>query len=120
MRLPLRASVLLLSLLLFGCTGNSQAEKLVTDNIRLLNDYADAMEQIGTVPSQAKIHELQQRITKDEAAIHANNEALKAYTLRDLKAIGDRHREEADRVQERFKNAFKVYRAKMPNLKKGP
>jgi hypothetical protein len=120
MHVASKACVLLLFASLLGCSGNSQAEKLVVENLRLLDDYAEAMEAIGTVPNASKARELKERITKIEAAILANNDALKAFSLNELKAVGDRHREEADRVQERLKHALKIYRAKMPNLKKSP
>jgi hypothetical protein len=119
MRVASRACGLLILSAILGCGGASaQAERLTLDNIRLINEESAAFEEIGTIPDAAKTRELQARIDKIRAELTANNKILQTLPLAQLKEIGERHKAELDQAQERLRNAFKPYRAKMPNLKK--
>jgi hypothetical protein len=118
MRIGMRVCVLFLLAALFGCGGNAQAERLVEDNLRLTDQYAEALEQIGKIPDAQKIHEIQEKITKIQAEMKANTQALKAFPMAVVEEIQTRHKEESERVRQRLLNSNKIYRDKMPNLKK--
>jgi hypothetical protein len=119
MRIAVRAGALLVFLTILGCSSaNSQAERLVEDNLRLLDQYAEALESVGKFTDAGKTRELQERITKLQTAMGANSKALKAYPMIVVEEIQSRHKEETDRIQQRIRNSNKIYRDKMPDLKK--
>jgi hypothetical protein len=120
MRIAVRACALLVLSSILGCGGaHAQAERIVEDNLRLLDQYADALESIGKVPDASKTRELNERIAKIRADLKANEQSLKAFPMQVVEEINGRHKAETDRIQQRIRDSFKPYRDKMPNLKKG-
>ena len=94
---------------ILGCGGNAQAERLVVENIRLLNEQSAAFEEIGKNPDAAKARDIQDRITKIRAEIAANNKPWKTFSpIAQLKEIGDRHKAELDQATERLRKSVQA------------
>ncbi len=104
-------------LMLAGC-GSSEGDRLTKENIRLTNEYAAEFERIATIPDKGEIKKIQERITKIQDEMKANNEALQKLPIAKLKELGDKHKTERDEATDRLKKALAPFRAKGPNAKK--
>jgi hypothetical protein len=117
MRVFWRACICAGLLLVAGC-GQSEGDRLTKENIRLTNLYAAEFELIATVPPAEEIRKCQERITKIEAEMKANNENLQKLPIAKLKEIGEKHKTERDQANDRLKKALAPFLLKGPNAKK--
>jgi hypothetical protein len=97
-----------------GC-GESAGERLIKDNIHLINEYAAEFEFIATVPPAAEVRQCQQRISKIESQMKANNEALQQLPLARIRELAGKHQIERDEAKARLTKALQPF----ANAKKG-
>ena len=84
----------------------------------MTNEYAAEFELIATVPSKDEVHKIQQRITRIEGEMKANNENLQKLPIAKLKELGEKHKTERDQANERLKKALALFALKAPHAKK--